>query len=555
MMKSVLELEAHRLAIQAELDAAKGQAERNRMGQFATPPALAAEILQYAKAEFEEVEAVRFIDPAIGTGAFYSALLRAFPESRLARAVGYEVDPHYGEPAIELWNDTLLNVHLDDFTLAGAPDDGEKFNLLICNPPYVRHHHIPSDVKRRLQSMTWESCRIKVNGLAGLYCYFLGISHKWMADGGLAGWLIPSEFMDVNYGAAIKRYLLDEVTLLHIHRFDPNDVQFGDALVSSAVVWFRKRKPRPGHLVRMAFGGSLLNPRTQRLVSVDGLRSAPKWTQYSAKDRNPPSDHPVLADFFTIKRGLATGSNRYFIRSKEEINERGLPIEVFAPILPSPRYLPVDEVSADGAGNPILERQLFLLDCRLTEDIVKEKYPILWNYFEEGKAQGVAEKYICRHRSPWYAQERRPAAPFLCTYLGRSDKKSGRPFRFILNHSNATAPNVYLMLYPIGGLEKIIAEAPQLKRQVWNSLNSIGSEQMLSEGRVYGGGLHKMEPKELGRVSVSYLTDLLAQSASVGQKQLRLLETTAAYKSFGLKTVQSDTQNVLASQRDHDDDE
>jgi hypothetical protein len=42
--------------------------------------------------------------------------------------------------------------------------------------------------------------------------------------------LIPSEFMDVNYGAAVKRYLLNKVTLLHIHRFDPHDVQFGDAL-------------------------------------------------------------------------------------------------------------------------------------------------------------------------------------------------------------------------------------------------------------------------------------------------------------------------------------
>lgn len=61
-----------------------------------------------------------------------------------------------------------------------------------------------------------------------------------MAEGGVAGWLVPSEFMDVNYGKGVKYYLLSRVTLLHIHRFDPNDVQFADALVSSAVVWFRK---------------------------------------------------------------------------------------------------------------------------------------------------------------------------------------------------------------------------------------------------------------------------------------------------------------------------
>jgi adenine-specific DNA-methyltransferase len=34
--------------------------------------------------------------------------------------------------------------------------------------------------------------------------------------------LIPSEFMDVKYGGPLKQYLLDKVTLLRIHRFDPN---------------------------------------------------------------------------------------------------------------------------------------------------------------------------------------------------------------------------------------------------------------------------------------------------------------------------------------------
>ncbi len=59
---------------------------------------------------------------------------------------------------------------------------------------------------------------MKLSGLAGLYCYFIALSHRWMKKSGIAGWLIPSEFMDVNYGQAIKDYLLNEVTLLQIHR-------------------------------------------------------------------------------------------------------------------------------------------------------------------------------------------------------------------------------------------------------------------------------------------------------------------------------------------------
>ena len=66
---------------------------------------------------------------------------------------------------------------------------------------------------------------MKISGLAGLYCYFIALSHGWLKADGVASWLIPSEFMDVNYGKAVKNYLLNEVTLLQIHRFDPNNIK------------------------------------------------------------------------------------------------------------------------------------------------------------------------------------------------------------------------------------------------------------------------------------------------------------------------------------------
>ena len=403
MTSTMRSREDRRLEVQVELDAAKNQAERNRMGQFATPTELAVDILRYASEELDEREAVRFIDPAIGTGSFYSALLNVFPAARLMRAIGYEVDPHYGEPAAKLWKDTGLDIRLEDFTQAAPTAEADKFNLLICNPPYVRHHHIGGENKRRLKVLTRKACGIDMNGLAGLYCYFLGLSHQWMADGGLASWLIPSEFMGVNYGEPVKRYLLDRMTLLHIHRFDPNEVQFDDALVSSSVVWFVNKKPPNGHKVRMTFGGSLLRPRLERLVPADTLRHEAKWTRYPMKEGREQFPVPVLADFFNIKRGLATGNNRYFILPIEKIQERGLPIEAFRPILPSPRYLPEDEVIADKTGNPVLERQLYLLDCELSEDEINERHPTLGAYLDEGKELGIVDRYLCRSRSPWYS--------------------------------------------------------------------------------------------------------------------------------------------------------
>ncbi len=518
-MTKEAELEARRLALQKELDAKRDSAQRNRMGQFATPIELAIDIQHYAKAHLGKNAIVRFIDPAVGTGSFYSALLNVFPKTRIGSAVGYEIDPYYGKPAVNLWGEMGLDIHLEDFTRAPAPVNSEKFNLLVCNPPYVRHHHIFKSEKQRLKLRVHDTCGVEINGLAGLYCYFLGLSHAWMADGGLAGWLIPSEFMDVNYGVSVKRYLLEKVTLLHIHRFDPNDVQFGDALVSSTVVWFRNEPRRTKHEVRFTYGGTLERPKLQRFVSVETLRRDPKWTRYPMKDIYEAVQGPVLGDFFNIKRGIATGNNNFFILSAQKIKRRGLPMEAFKPVLPSPRYVADNEIVGDKKGNPVLERRLFLLDPPWSAPQIKERYPKLWAYLEEGKAKGIADRYLCRHRKLWYRQEKRPPAPLVCTYLGRSNNKSGRPFRFILNNSKATAANVYLMLYPKGSIERILRDRPEMTRQIWEILNQICPQAMLGEGRVYGGGLHKLEPRELGNVPVNAIAELIFESAQPSSKE------------------------------------
>jgi len=505
-MEQRVHYETLRLSIQTELDAKKTALERNKLGQFATPTVLAREVLSYGLSLMPKGQRVRFLDPAIGTGSFYSALREMIGCRPLEVAKGYEVDPHYGEPARELWADSGLNIELSDFTQVSPPSDG--FNLLICNPPYVRHHHLSSDEKRRLQGVSKEAAGVKLSGLSGLYCHFLALSHRWMSADGVAGWLIPSEFMDVNYGRELKRYLLDEVTLLRIHRFDPNDVQFDDALVSSAVVWFKKSKPPVGHTVEFSYGGTHAQPVISRQIASFELAKESKWTRFPRQEVRAAVDTPILSDIFSIKRGIATGSNEFFILSREKIAELGLPMEFFRPILPSPRYVKNDEIESDEQGNPILPQSLFLLNCCLPESEVKAKHPSLWRYLESGKEE-MGSRYLCKSRTIWYKQEDRRPTPFVCTYMGRSDSAAGRPFRFLLNHSRAVVANTYLMLYPKSHVAERLDGRPDLLRGVWEALNNIRPESLISEGRVYGGGLHKMEPKELAKVSAQDISTLL----------------------------------------------
>lgn len=521
-------LEEKRIKLLDYLDATYSQAQRNKLGQFATPPILASEIVDYALSLFKPGSLIRFLEPGFGTGPFYSAL-RSKALNRVVRAVGYEIDPYYANPVRDLWKGCELELHEEDFVNIAPPQqDSEKYDLIICNPPYVRHHYLNLLQKQQLQASLARYVNLELNGLSGLYTYFMLLSQAWMAADGLGVWLIPSEFMDVNYGLKVKEFLLKRVSLLRIHRFDPCEVQFNDALVSSAIVVFKNCHPNANKEILFSFGGTLLKPEKSASVEAEVLGRSPKWSQFP-KDLAKPIKKPnssTLGDIFSIKRGVATGCNSFFILTKRQTEKLRIPGRFLIPILPGPKDIDDDHIYADENGIPKIHLQRFLISCDLPETLIQSEYPDLWQYFQKGIEQGVNERYLCQHRTPWYSQEIRPPAPFLCTYMGRSSPKSVSPFRFILNASKATAPNVYLMLYPKPVLESWLKGDQGLYDNVWKALCSITAEMLIREGRIYGGGLYKLEPKELANVPAEVVMRVLKSEKGFElPRQLDLFQT------------------------------
>lgn len=74
---------------QRVLDSTTTKADRNKLGQHATPSGLAREILSCSGSMLQDSNPIRFLDPGFGTGSFYSALLSTFPSSQITEAVGY----------------------------------------------------------------------------------------------------------------------------------------------------------------------------------------------------------------------------------------------------------------------------------------------------------------------------------------------------------------------------------------------------------------------------------------------------------------------------------
>jgi hypothetical protein len=65
------------------------------------------------------------------------------------------------------------------------------------------------------------------------------------------------------------------------------------------------------------------------------------------------------------------------------------------------------------------------------------------------------------------------------------------------------------MLYLKPVLAKVLLDKPELLKKMWPALDRISDEALMGAGRVYGGGLHKLEPRELGNALGEKILEVL----------------------------------------------
>jgi adenine-specific DNA-methyltransferase len=458
-----------------------------------TPPELARDIAQYAISQIEHKdEPIEFGDPAVGTGAFFAALLQLLPKERLASAIGVDINSGQVAAARWRWAGRGMRVLNGDYLhMERLP----RRTLILANPPYLRHQSIPPKYKERLLERASIRTDIRVNSRSGLYVYFLLLTHDWMRDDAIGAWLIPSEFMRSVYGSAVREYLTEKVQLLRLHVYGQSVPQFENVDVSPAVIVFRKRKPQPDHVVVMTAGGGLRTPEFQETVALKDLRCSRTWAVPLSKNQEDTEEFRI-GDLFIVRRGIATGANEFFIMTTERARALGIPKSALKPLLPKVRALSSDIIEAGPDGYPKLSPQLCVIHCDLPEDTIRARYPRLMEYLSTAEKLGILSRRLLSDRHPWYKQEQRKPPLFLCTYMGRGSL--GKPaLRFIWNKSRAIATNTYLLLYPRPQLAEILLRRPSAGVQLFSALKQAATHGLREHARVHAGGLLKIEPREL----------------------------------------------------------
>ena len=99
------------------------------------------------------------------------------------------------------------------------------FDMVLANPPYVRHELIKS-IKRQLKSVFADGyC-----GTADLYCYFYLRGLQLLRPGGMLAYISSNKWFRAAYGAKLRSVLVNRTRLLQL-------IDFGDAPVFAAVAY------------------------------------------------------------------------------------------------------------------------------------------------------------------------------------------------------------------------------------------------------------------------------------------------------------------------------
>lgn len=460
---------------------------RKKFAQFFTPFPI-ADLM--AKWLIGNLNLKTVLEPAFGLGVFSRAILNYKENTEIK---GFEVDPTIFENAKQHFDDAEnVNVILQDYIFN---DWESKYDGIICNPPYFKFHDF--DNKNILKEIE-KNLNCKLNGFTNLYTLFLLKSIHQLNDNGRCAYIIPSEFLNSDYGKLVKSYLIKRKVLRHIIVIDFEQNVFDDALTTASIILCANDnltdKVQFSNIHSLQDLSKIQNLityypnflETKNIYTFSELDSEIKWkgyyqTQNSIKFKN-------LVPFSTyakVVRGIATGSNEYFTFNISKAKKHGINEENLVPCICSAKDAKTSFFTTHNFEElKKNDRSIFLFNAKNSNDKNVEAY------LQKGEKEEINKRFLTASRSPWYALENRKPAPIWVSVFNRTG------LRFIRNEANISNLTSYHCIYP---KQSNLFSEIKIDLLFAYLLTNTAKQIFDDNCRQYGNGLQKFEPNDLNK--------------------------------------------------------
>ncbi len=269
------------------------------------------------------------------------------------------------------------------------------FDVVISNPPYVGFHGFKED-KGYFRNV-YEACQ----GRFDIYLPFIERGMKLLKEGGLLGFICPTNFTKRQYGQTLRRLLKANYKILQIIDFQDQQV-FEEALNYTGIFILEKSKPFTKHClvyIPKTIDGERL-PVEQSMLQDNGWVFRDKTSeQIVAKIKARPSISLVeLTD--GISEGIVTGKNQVFLLPLDKANKLGLEKELLKPAIQGrqiQRYF--HKPAKNVLIYPYREEEKTEL---IPQGDLSHLFPVTWDYLCSQRQNLTGRKYFDESSKAWY---------------------------------------------------------------------------------------------------------------------------------------------------------
>lgn len=460
---------------------------RKKFAQFFTPFRLASLMGDWLIGN-QNINTV--LDPAFGLGVFSRALLNKKSELSIR---GFEVDEIIYSEAKEVFHDIPnLDIHLEDYMFY---DWDNKYDGIICNPPYFKFHDydnktILNEIEKRL--------KVRLNGFTNLYALFLLKSIYQLNPNGRLAYIIPSEFLNSDYGRFVKLALLERKILRQIIIIDFEKNVFDDAITTACILLCSNDQNY--QKVKFSTINKLDELETIQTYianypakNVDNstylyknLDPEVKWRKYYKVQNGIKYKNLItFSSVAKVVRGIATGANKYFIFTRSKASQYGIDEKYLLPCICKAVDVKENFFTKEKYNALVdADKQVYLLNAVGVKD---EK---VLNYIKMGENTGINKKYLTASRTPWYLLEKRPPSQIWVSVFNRSGLK------FVRNEANISNLTTFHCVYP---MRNKLFDNVNINILFAYLLTDVAREIFEDNLREYGNGLQKFEPNDLNK--------------------------------------------------------
>jgi len=473
------------------------ESPRKLRGGYYTAPDIAAFLTEWALA----TGARRVLEPSCGDGVFLQAI--AHPRRRnVESVVAYELDPAEARTARERIRSAhpgRFKVYAQDFLtwFADRSFGGPEFDAVVGNPPFVRYQYLDAR-QQALAERIFASYNLRFTKHTNAWVPFVVASLALLRPNGRLAMVVPAELLHVLHANSLRHFLLTECSRVLV--IDPQDIWFGDTLQGVVLLLAEKRKLPGGEaslaIQPVADRRDLGRPAASIFDSAGfvpqsilngkwmvGLLNARERELFARLARSRGVSR--FAEVADVDVGIVTGANEFFMVPDAVVDEYDLHPWARPMFGRSDHVRGVIYDRPSHAENKRLGRATNFLWFGATP--LRDLPPGARRYLRSGEADGLAARYKCRIRAPWYNVPSVYAAP-----VGMLKRCHHFP-RMVLNSAKAfTTDTAYRVTVKRG-------KAADLVVSFVNSLTALSSE---LEGRHYGGGVLELVPSEIEKLLV-----------------------------------------------------